>query len=54
MQKIRHRPVKRPIENIAQAAADEVEIVRLLLEQETAQSTLEALVAEWDELQGGG
>ncbi|MCB8983587.1 MAG: ABC-F family ATP-binding cassette domain-containing protein, partial [Ardenticatenaceae bacterium] len=37
----------------AQAAADESEIARLLLEQETAQTTLEALVAEWDELQAG-
>jgi len=37
----------------AQTAADETEIARLLLEQETAQSTLDVLVAEWDELQGG-
>ncbi|MGB5058263.1 MAG: ABC-F family ATP-binding cassette domain-containing protein [Candidatus Promineifilaceae bacterium] len=38
---------------IAQTAVDGVETARLLIEQETAQSTLAALVAEWDELQGG-
>jgi ATP-binding cassette subfamily F protein 3 len=37
----------------AQTSGDTDEIARLLVEQETAQSTLDVLVAEWDELQAG-
>jgi ATP-binding cassette, subfamily F, member 3 len=36
-----------------QTTADETEIARVLAERDAAQSTLDALVAEWDELQAG-